>query len=201
MSWDEYADGWDDDPAVQTYAKAAFQSLQALVESDGLKLQGARALDFGCGTGLLTTQIASAADQVVGLDMSSAMIRVLDQKIQTMGLANLKTFAGPIEQGIAEKPELFGAPFDLVTCSSVCAFVDDYPATVRTLTGLLQEGGAFVQWDWELDESADEPFGLSQKQIEAALQGAGLTQVQARVGFDVEFEGQRMRPLLGFGVK
>lgn len=201
MSWDEYADGWDDDPAVQSYAKAAFQSLQGLAGSDGLKLHGARALDFGCGTGLLTTQIASAAKEVVGLDMSSAMIRVLDQKIQAMGLTNLQTFAGSIEQGVVQKTELFGAPFDLVTCSSVCAFVDDYPATVRTLTGLLQKGGAFVQWDWELEEHADESFGFTQKQIEETLSGAGLTQVQARIGFDVEFEGKRMRPLLGFGVK
>ena len=71
----------------------------------------------------------------------------------------------------------------------------------RTLSRLLRPGGAFVQWDWELAPASDEPFGLTRSQIEEALNTAGLREVLVDVAFDIEFEGERMRPLLGFGIR
>ncbi len=54
MSWDDEADTWDDNPAVQTYSRAAFRSLIGL---EGLTLEGKRVLDFGCGTGLADVEV------------------------------------------------------------------------------------------------------------------------------------------------
>lgn len=190
MSWDDEAAGWDDDPAVRTYAAAAFRSLNETLASRGVPWVGARVLDFGCGTGLLTAAMAEHAREVVGLDASVAMIDVLRAK----AAPNVRAVAGDLEA-------LELGAFDLITCSSVCAFLPDYPATVAALVGRLVPGGLFVQWDWELDPDEEEPFGLSRDTIRQALLDAGLEGVEVNVGFEASFQGQTMAPLLGVGRK
>lgn len=185
MGWDDEAEDWDDNPAVQTYSRAAFRSLLGL---SGLSLEGKRVLDFGCGTGLLTAAMAAEAYRVVGLDRSVSMIAKLSAK----KVANVTPIAGDLaEQDLG--------PFDLVTCSSVCGSLPDYPGTAKALAALLRPGGWFVQWDWELDPEAEEPYGLSRDAIRDALAGAGLVDVAVRVGFSESFEGMTMAPLMGIG--
>jgi len=199
--WDEHARGWDENPSVRAYSEAAFASLLALEIDGRLQLEGARVLDFGCGTGPLTEKLSERAKAVVALDTSSAMIEILQAKVTTLGLDNVTAIAGPIEVALGEHSEAFAAPFDVVTCSSVCGFLEEYPTMVRTLSGLLRVGGAFVQWDWERQPKDPEPFGLTRSQIEEALEAADLRDVLVDVAFDVDCDGARMRPLLGFGLR
>lgn len=189
--WDEMAQGWDADPAVVAYSGGAWASLEQAVAMGEVT----RALDFGCGTGLLTERLAARVGEVVAVDASARMIEVLEAK----GLPNVQARAATwTPTSLASEP-LASAPFDLIVCSSVCAFLPDYPATLAMLAGLLAPGGHVVQWDWELDPQADEPFGLTAEAIEAALAAAGLEVVSVGVGFDVPFEGMNMRPLMGVG--
>ena len=80
MSWDEMAGSWDADPAVRAYAAAAFDSLERALAERGGTLEGARVLDFGCGTGLLTAAMAARAREVVGIDIAPKMVAVLRDK-------------------------------------------------------------------------------------------------------------------------
>jgi 2-polyprenyl-3-methyl-5-hydroxy-6-metoxy-1,4-benzoquinol methylase len=201
MSWDEYADRWDDDAAVRAYSGGAISALLRLEEAEEVQLGGARVLDFGCGTGLLAEKMAAKVDWVVALDTSRAMIEVLKGKVSRRSLDRVLPIAGSLEDALATQGDVFKHPFDLITCSSVCAFLDDYPETVESLAKLLRPGGALVQWDWELDPDSDEPFGLTRGQIEGALSAAGLKVVRVDVAFDIEFEDKHMRPLIGVGVR
>ena len=198
MGWDEAAATWDDDPAVRAYSEAAFRSLLDVCAARGVSLQGARVLDVGCGTGLLSVAMAGSAQEVVALDVSPQMIAVLSRKLAAGGLDNVRPTIGDLDDPIAEDGAEAG-PFDLITCSSVCAFLDDYPATAARLVRGLQPGGLFVQWDWASDPDADETFGLTPAAIRAALQAAGLQEVVVDVAFFEPFEGSVMAPLIGVG--
>lgn len=189
--WAEHAGSWDDDPVVVAYADAAFTSLRAAVELS----TDARVLDFGCGTGLLTERLAPHVRSVVAVDTSPAMIAVLEAKALADVQAAVRAWT---PETLAADP-LAAEPFDLIVCSSVCAFLPDYPGAVAMLADRLAPGGHFVQWDWELDPAADEPFGLSAEQIARALEDAGLAVVSVGTGFDIPIEDQRMRPLMGVG--
>jgi len=188
--WDEYADGWDDDPGARAYAAAAFTSLQDELGARDMSLDGLRVLDFGCGTGLLTERMVASVASIDAVDSSPAMLDVLDAKIEQRQWAQV-TPARTIRAG--------RATHDLVVCSSVCSFLDDYPGTVVKLADLLRPGGLFVQWDWERDDNDADPHGLSRAEIAAALTAAGLTDIDARVAFEVRFGDQVMRPLIGAG--
>ncbi len=199
MTWDERAAGWDENEAVHAYAGAAFACLRRLHHDGRFNLDGARVLDFGCGTGLLTEQLAPRAEWVLALDTSAAMVQVLAAKVEQLGWSNVDAIAASVNSAHHERPELFALPFDIVVSSSVCAFLDDYAGTVRTLTSLLKPGGSFVQWDWELNREDGEPFGLTRAQMVDALTGADLVGIRVETAFKIDVDGERMSPLIGFG--
>lgn len=187
--WDAAATGWDDEPAVRAYAEAATGSLRLLLDERDVGLAGAVVCDFGCGTGLLTEQLIGDAEAIDAVDTSQAMLDVLDRKIDAHGWSGIITST--------ELPATNGQ-HDLVVCSSVCGFLDDYPGTVVRLASLLRPGGVFVQWDWERTDE-DDDHGLTRDEIRGALSGAGLVDLFVDTGFAVEIEGQTMSPLIGVG--
>jgi len=188
--WDDYAEGWDSDPSARAYADAAFDSLVELLESVDSALEGASVLDFGCGTGLLTEKMVTGGATVFAVDTSPAMLDVVRAKVVERGWATVR---------LSDTVPGDEKTFDLVVCSSVCAFVDDYPATVAQLVTCLRPGGAFVQWDWE--RTGDDEFGLSRQEISAVLAGAGLDGITVRPAFSVDVEGHTMSPLVGSGLR
>ena len=202
--WDDAADGWDGDDATRAYAAAAFDSLAAVLDAAGVSLAGARVLDFGCGTGLLTEHLVDGGAAVVAMDTSRAMIAVLDAKVAERGWTTVRTTTSLT----ADSNDGVGAPgpFDLVVCSSVLGFVDDYPATVSDLASRLRSGGLFVQWDWEradtdasdTDEGTDD-HGLSGDEIASALTAAGLVDGTVVEAFRIPIGEHTMAPLMGHG--
>lgn len=106
-------------------------------------------LDVGCGTGSLALRLASAAASVHGLDISSEMIRIARSKGNAEGAANVSFHVGALDS------------FDLIAPGSldgVCAYsllhlVDDLPAALGRIYGLLRPGGFFVSSTVCLGES------------------------------------------------
>lgn len=188
--WDDYAADWDHDEAAQTYASEAFASLLTVLAGRERGLEGARVIDFGCGTGLLTEQLVAAGAKVDAVDTSAAMRRVLQDKIEAHGWTNVR---------VSDELPQSATSFDLVVCSSVCSFLDDYPAVAAQLVALLREDGLFVQWDWERDDTDAESHGLARAEITDALNDAGLDEVEVDAAFAVAMHGQTMQPLMGHG--
>ena len=199
MSWDSYADDWDEDEGARAYSQAAFACLLGLCAARSVHLGSARSCDFGCGTGLLTEKLAPVCAGVIGVDTSHRMIARLRHKIDRLGLTNVHTTTETIEHAAHHNLALFGSPLDVVVCSSVCAFLDDYAGTVGILVRLLRPGGLFIQWDWELDPHADEPFGLTRERVRATLSGSGLKAIQVTGAFEVQMGDKTVRPLVGVG--
>ncbi len=193
--WDEHAEGWDGDAAARAYAVAAFESLREVMDQHDRALHGARVLDFGCGTGLLTERLVSSGATIDAVDTSSAMLAVLETKITERKWTEVSTVSSLDDPRLVER----AATYDLVVCSSVCGFLEDYPGTMQELASLLRPGGLIVQWDWERDDTEVEPYGLSRGEIEQTLRGAGFDSITVDTAFAVELGEHTMRPLIGVG--
>lgn len=201
MDWNEHAPSWDN-AATRAYADAAFSSLRRVTDTSDRPLAGARVLDFGCGTGLLTERMATLAGEIVAIDPAPQMIQVLRRKLEAKAFPHVACEACTLDDALERQPPHFSAPFDLITCSSVCAFLDDYPATVRRLAACLAPGGLFVQWDWARASAtpSDEPdFGLTTDEIRNALEAAELDVWSVSTAFRIDVDGQTMAPLMGVG--
>ena len=190
--WDEYAAGWDDDPAVRVYAAAAWESLTTMTDRLGVALAESSVCDFGCGTGLLTERLAPVCARVDAVDVSAAMRAVLAAKVATHSWGHVAVL-----DHVPDEPA--GGGYDLIVASSVLAFVDDHPATVATLADRLSAGGVLVHWDWPADPADPAGGGLTPDAARGALVAAGLADISVGTGFEAPFEGEVMRPLMGVG--
>ena len=98
-------------------------------------LAGKRALDVGCGAGLLAEPLARLGSKVTGIDASPEVIAVARDHAAAMGLA--------IDYRIGDVQELKGA-FDLITCMEVIEHVADPAVFVRALARRLAPDGLLI---------------------------------------------------------
>jgi 2-polyprenyl-3-methyl-5-hydroxy-6-metoxy-1,4-benzoquinol methylase len=188
--WDSYADDWDDDQGARTYAQTAYGSLIAELTARDFTLAGSKVCDFGCGTGLLTELMIDEVDSIDAVDTSDAMLAKLASKGEKRGWTSVR---------LSTELPTGNRTHDLVVCSSVLSFVDDYRATVGYLVNLLRPGGVFVQWDWQRDDTDEDAHGLTRLEISDTLADAGLAQGEVGTAFEVDVEGATMSPLMGVG--
>ena len=188
-SWDSYAEGWDSNSDVISYSERAFRSL-----TDTLNCEGARILDFGCGTGLLTERLTPLASSIVALDPSGKMLAVLEAK----QLDNVTTIQASLTRELIDQNRQLQGRFDLIVASSALAFVPNYRETVRLLAELLNRGGRLVQWDW-LKEENGEDTGFTREDITAAFRDAGLSDIRVTIPFSMETGEDRMDVVMGTG--
>ena len=99
-------------------------------------LEGRRALDVGCGAGLLTEPLARLGAAATGVDAAPENIAVARAHAEGQRLA--------IDYRAGEAAALVGERFDLVVSLEVVEHVADARAFVATLAGLLADGGLLI---------------------------------------------------------
>lgn len=135
--WDEQAADFDDeadhglrDPAV----RAAWAGLLLPL----LPPAPSRVADLGCGTGSLSVLVAGAGHDVLGVDLSPAMIALARTKAAAAGLA-----VG-LAVGDAARPPLAPGSLDVVVARHVLWAFDDPAAALARWVDLLAPGGRLL---------------------------------------------------------
>jgi 2-polyprenyl-6-hydroxyphenyl methylase/3-demethylubiquinone-9 3-methyltransferase len=99
-------------------------------------LAGMRALDVGCGAGLLAEPLARLGAEVTAIDAAEENIAIAREHARGSGLS--------IDYRCGDVARLGLAGFDLVTAMEVIEHVADKPAFVAALKGALAPGGLLV---------------------------------------------------------
>ena len=104
--------------------------------ADRVALKGARALDIGCGGGLLSEALARAGAHVTAIDLAPAVLDVARLHLHESGLTvdYRETSAEMLAQ------ELPGQ-FDVITCLEMLEHVPDPASVIRACARLLKPGG------------------------------------------------------------
>ncbi len=113
--------------------------------AEGHPLAGRRALDVGCGAGLLAEPLARLGAEVTGIDAAAENIAVARRHAEGAGLlAADQPATGSVRYRHGELSALDAPPFDLVTCMEVLEHVADKPAFVAQLAHHLAPDGLLV---------------------------------------------------------
>jgi len=122
---------WD----AKTYdAKHAFvyEKAKGLVDLLAPKT-GERILDLGCGTGVLTAEIAACGAQVLGIDRSQEMVAQARNKFPTLQFE------------VVDATQLkFDGEFDAVFSNAVLHWIPEAEKVVAGIARALKPGGRFV---------------------------------------------------------
>ena len=101
------------------------------------RLARARALDVGCGGGLLSEALSRAGATVTGIDLAPGMVEVARLHAAEEGLA--------VDYRVAAAEELAADPagsFDVITCMEMLEHVPQPAKMLATLATLVRPGGA-----------------------------------------------------------
>lgn len=138
------ADSWDDNPTRLELARAAAGGIL-----ENLALTGSeQAMEFGCGTGLVTALVAPNVASVLAVDSSAGMLEVLQRKTDELGLHNVQTCEEDLSRRIP------AGPFDLIFSSMTLHHIADVAALFRRLSAALAPGGRVALVDLEQEDGS-----------------------------------------------
>jgi SAM-dependent methyltransferase len=114
---------------------------------------GQHVLDLGTGTGAVAeraAQLVGPSGRVVGVDISSDVLRIARERVTALGLTNVD-----LREGRAEALPAEGNAFDVVLASLSLMYVLDRDAAAHELARVLRPQGRLVAAVWAGPEACD----------------------------------------------
>lgn len=141
--FDALAKEWDTAPI---HVSRTVDVAEALRER--IALSGRRALEVGAGTGLLSFALADQLAEVVALDPSEGMVEVLQGKIRSSGITNLRAQRG------GDALETLDGQFDLVMLQMALHHIPDVDGFLRRAFAVLRPGGRLAIADLDSEDGS-----------------------------------------------
>lgn len=173
MSFDEIAKTWDNDPTKVERAAILAERINALVQLP----PKARALEFGCGTGLLSFHMKHILHHITLADTSVGMLDVLRSKISDGNISNMSPLHIDMLTETFNEP-----PFDIIYTLLTLHHVHDIDKLMHVFAENLNKGGYLCIADLITEDgsfhSSDPHFdghlGFSQEQMTQFYTSAGF---------------------------
>jgi 2-polyprenyl-3-methyl-5-hydroxy-6-metoxy-1,4-benzoquinol methylase len=143
--FDKEAAQWDANPGrvklAHDVADAIIREVSPTREMD--------ALDFGCGTGLVTMRLQPLVRTITGMDSSRGMLAVLEAKVADQGSSNVRTQYLDLEQG-----GKVDGRYHLIVSSMTFHHVPDPAGLIARLSGALLPGGTLAVADLDAEDGS-----------------------------------------------
>lgn len=184
--FNEIAATWDDRPGRTQMASAIARAILAALPESG----GGNALEFGCGTGLITALLAPRCSRVIAMDSSPGMLGQIHEKIRKLNLNNVETFEGDLSETLPP------GPFNTIFSSMTLHHIPDVEGLFARLHGQLEPQGMVALADLDKEDGSfhgDMPGiahkGFERPTVQQWLEKAGFQDIQFVTAYEMEKTG------------
>ncbi|MBN1927979.1 MAG: class I SAM-dependent methyltransferase, partial [Chlorobiaceae bacterium] len=136
--FDDKAAAWDDNARRAALADAVARAIIAHMPVG----KPQNALEFGCGTGLVTTRIAPRCLRLTAVDSSREMLRMLQEKIAAGNIANIETLH--LDFSRPETATELKGEYDFVYSSMTLHHIPGPASFLRELAAHIVPGGTLA---------------------------------------------------------
>lgn len=116
----------------EAYKKTIEKTKKHLKEKD-------KVLDFACGTGITTVELADSVENIFAIDISDKMIEVAKNKITDNSIENVNFTVCDIMDNTLKDDS-----FDVILAFNILYFLRNDKEVVRRIHSLLKKGGLFI---------------------------------------------------------
>jgi Methylase involved in ubiquinone/menaquinone biosynthesis len=185
MNFDIASITWDDEKR-RSRAKLIAEEINKSIQ---IKKQYT-ALEFGCGTGLISFCLNDKFEMITLVDTSKGMVDVLNSKIKTFEINNMKAY----QMDINEKHTLPENSYEVIYTSMALHHIIDTETTIRNLYRLLKKDGYLCIIDLDEEDGSfhkeEKDFnghnGFNQNDLKNVLLETGLKDVEANTFYEDE---------------
>jgi 2-polyprenyl-3-methyl-5-hydroxy-6-metoxy-1,4-benzoquinol methylase len=137
--FDDWSDSWSDCYTSHRHFRTRLRTLRDYIEG---KPRGLSVLDYGCGTGIASLELARHGDTVVGVDISAGMIERSEAMLRRANIpANRYRFE---HIGVDGSGAYLSETFDGIVSLGVLEYIEDVRGTLRLVLARLRPGGFFI---------------------------------------------------------
>jgi tRNA (cmo5U34)-methyltransferase len=181
--FDLKAAGWDENPIHINRAAAIVGAML-----DQIPLTGSMtALEFGAGTGIASFLLRDRFRQIVMIDSSAEMVKIMKEKIRKNNAGNLEAKLYDLE-----KEPWRGKKFDLVMTQMVLHHIADIEDIISKFHNMLTPGGYLAVADLYPEDGSfhGEGFtghrGFDTGQLSKLLESKGFSHLSAGKCFEIK---------------
>lgn len=184
MNFDERAKDWDSDPKKVERARAVADAIRKMIPLSNRM----SALEYGCGTGLLSFALQSDLGSITLADVSQGMLDVLGEKILSAGVTNMR----PARLDLAVDP-LPAEQYDLTYSLMTLHHIKDTKNILTQFNALLKSKGYLLVADldqedgsFHTDGSTDVHPGFERKSLQKQVEAIGFGNVTFSTAYEVK---------------
>jgi ubiquinone/menaquinone biosynthesis C-methylase UbiE len=189
MDYNVKAANWDNETRIKRAKMVAAEIIKSINIDDQYS-----AMEFGCGTGLVSFNLKDKFKHITLIDISESMMEILNSKIRDSKVDNIT----PILTDINENIEVIGDKYDVIYTSMALHHILDVRTTVENLYKMLKDNGYFCIAELVEDNGSfhrsEEGFnghnGFNQDMLKDTLEEIGFKDVKSHIFYsDVKVVG------------
>jgi tRNA (cmo5U34)-methyltransferase len=179
--FDKAALEWDQKKRRVELAHSIAENISKLPLNNQMK-----AMEYGCGTGLVGLTLAPRLGSLVAIDTSSGMLEVLSEKIAELGITNVTPLCLDLTV------ETYNQHFDLIFSAMTLHHIEDTDLILTKFSQLLTAGGYLAIADLDSEDGSfhsagagEKHYGFSRELLSDKLLDLGFSSLQFKTAHTI----------------
>jgi len=185
-NFDERAKDWDSDPKKVERARVVAEAIRSAVPLS----KDMNALEYGCGTGLLSFALQEDLGQITLADTSQGMLDVLTEKITKSGVTSMH----PVRLDLSTD-HLPSEKYHITYSLLVLHHIHDAKGILSRFYDVLEPNGYLLVADldkedgsFHTDGTTDVHKGFEKSELQKWVEDAGFANVRFSIAYEIKKE-------------